>query len=143
VDVGKLSPDESVFVSFKYAIIEPLEEGNIALTINSDSYKGLVVFQQPISEMSIDKKIYHPKIVGDLPLKTTVGILPLKIDFQDDGSIKESTIWLDGEKVGWQTDKSKLRMKLELDSGSHELLIQVKDNQELITNRRYHLWVEE
>jgi hypothetical protein len=113
------------------------------LTINSDSYRRLVFFEQPISELSKDKRLSHPKILGDLPLKRNVGSFPLRVNFTDDGSIKESAIWLDGEKVAWQTLKDTLSKKVNLDAGSHEVLIQVKDDQDLVSSRKYYIWVEE
>ena len=55
--------------------------------------------------------------------------------------IVDSSLWLDGEKQAWHTDKSEWDVKLSLSEGLHTIVVQAVDDMGLESSAHYYIQV--
>ena len=86
-------------------------------------------------------RLFPPRIQSKIPQRLNAGEHKIQLDFIDDQSIKQSTVWLDQEKIGWSGTKTSWTLPIQLTSGSHFIKVDVEDNQGLVTRSFYPILV--
>ena len=143
VDIDSIRGKDTANVDFRFVVNGEIgEEDGLTLIVNAGGYRRVIEYEGSIANLAEKVHISHPKVAAGLPLRSTEGTLPVEISFADDGAIKQATFWLDGEKIGWQENKSVWKLPVALDSGEHEIVINVQDDQDLVTSQEFYMFVE-
>jgi len=93
--------------------------------------------ENPINFLS-EQLILAPEIHTAIPTTITEGF-ELVVDAEDDGSIVETALWIDGEKKGWKGDITKWNYSLILTKGRHRIDILAEDDQGLESRNIYYV----
>ena len=134
-----LEKGDVISVQFQFQSAKDLEElPELKLEVQAERRTSKIEYiENPINFLS-EQLILAPEIHTAIPTTITEGF-ELVVDAEDDGSIVETALWIDGEKKGWKGDITKWNYSLILTKGRHRIDILAEDDQGLESRNIYYV----
>ena len=136
--IGKSESLEQVF-SFSHKIpIENLDKIKVEINIEKRGHK--FSYQEHLSNLIERQDLEMPLIKASFPTQVKTGQHELDISITDDGTLSQSTVWLNGEKIAWTEEEDSWKVPVELEVGYNTLIVEAVDNHGL--KQKHYLYVE-
>lgn len=87
-----------------------------------------------------------PRVRADVPLTAPRGQLPVVVEARDDGAVDHLTVWWRGDKLAWRSgdgDGLALDLQLDVDPGTHTLVVDAVDDSGHSTRQRWYVHGED
>ena len=127
-------------IQFQFQSVKDLEElPELKLEVQAEHRSSKIEYiENPINFLS-EQLILAPVIHTDIPITTTKDHLDITVEAEDDGSVVEASLWLDGDKKGWKGDMTKWTHSLTMSNGRHRIDILAVDDQGLESRSIYYV----
>ncbi|MAA78668.1 MAG: hypothetical protein CL916_05370 [Deltaproteobacteria bacterium] len=129
-------------IQFQFQSAKDLEDlPELKLEVQAEHRSSKIEYiENPINFLS-EQLILAPVIHTDIPTTITQERLDIIVDAEDDGSVVETSLWVDGDKKGWQGDMTKWTHSLKMNKGRHRIDILARDDQGLESRSIYYVYV--
>ena len=134
-----LEKGDVVSVQFQFRSVKDLEElPELKLEVQAERRTSKIEYiENPINFLS-EQLILAPVIHTEIPATVTENFT-ITVEAEDDGSIVETALWIDGDKKGWKGDMAKWNYSLNLSKGRHRIDIVAVDDQGLESRDIYYV----
>ena len=144
VELPEIEPNQTRDLTFLFSSTKSLAQIK-PLQLQVDTRTQRKVISADIIAVKIKEStlLSPPRVNSKISQRLSPGEHHISLELIDDREIRQTTVWLDREKIAWRSARARWRLPITLTPGIHHLKVIVEDDQELVTRRLYPIWVPE